>query len=278
MNLRPVKTFSVFDYDQFCQLLRDYMLSLPKKGWGVSAQLASYLQITPPVISQFLSGEKVPSADQAFLIASHFGWSKREVRYTVLIAEYEKASHHLLKNMKKEQYLELRQESRQVSRILEDTSELEEKQKEIFYSNWAYTAVRQFCSTKSDGVMIDDINAHFPTLKSQLVLILQFLQEAQLVKKIGNKFVLGTKKTFVPKESIHTIHHLRNWRMQSMMKTSFREEDEMMYTSVMSIPRDQIQTVLNELRQALLKIDNISDEWKNEDEVMFLNIDFARPI
>ncbi len=270
-------TEKFYKLNSFSGAVKFLLESMPKNGWGVSVKLAEFLGVTTPVMSQFVTGLKTPNSDQAFQIAKFFHLNKLETEFLITLVEYERSANHQSKDYKYQKLENLRLESKKVSQILNDNQELNESLKLKFYSHWGYSAVRLFCSTNSKGVPEDELRKHFPELKTKLSEILDFLLENHLILREANGFIIGPAKTFVSKNSIHAVNHLRNWRMRSLEKSGHHNERELMYTSVMSIPSGQIEYVLQELRTIIKRIDSDSDEWKNETEIYCLNIDFFVP-
>ena len=65
--------------------------------------------------------------------------------------------------------------------------------------------------------------------------IIDFLLSAQLIQKNENRFTLGTQQTHVEKGSPYLMRHHLNWRMKSLGRSENLSDQEMQFTSPVSV-------------------------------------------
>jgi len=267
--------FQFFEYRKSTNLLADFIWSQPRRGRGLVKQLAAELGLASPQVSQFLSGRKVPTVDQAFRIAKFFHWTEIEKDYLITLIEFERAQFHEVKDYFSKRLDRLREDSRQLKTSVTDTVDLEDAVKARFYSSWIYSAVRLFCSI-GDGRSYEEISAAFSEYEMDMESILNFLMENHLIKKEGLLYQLGLQKTFVAKGSPYLRSHHCNWRLRAIESCNFITDDEMIFSSPMSISKKGFTKFRKELQTFVKVLYSELTELGEAEEVVCLNIDFFR--
>lgn len=265
----------VFRYLSYKDFLNDYFETLPKGGRGQATKLAEHLKVSTVIISQTLKGERELSLENAFKTAEFLNFSPLESKYFVKLVEFQRAGHHGLKALYKEDLLKLRKESQEVKSKYREFSELKDEDKFQFYSDRFYSSIRMASSLPNLNTSEDFAN-YFKIPLEKAEEIVSFLLKTKLCVKKENKITMGPQHTFVSASSPYIKNHHKNWRLYSISKIdNFNLEDELMYTAPISLSRE---TYL-EIRKNLLK--TIDETLKlvspsPEEMVACLNIDLLR--
>lgn len=271
-----VKEFDIFTQSETSKLLRSFIASQPQKGRGLVKLLAEHLGVASPQVSQFLSGVKTITMDQAYLIGRYFSWSELEMEYWLTLVDWERASHHEVKKHFKKKLESLKQESLKVSKAVAATTELNDADKGQFYSSWIYSGIRLFCSV-GEGKRIDEIHQAFSEFPpADINAVVEFLLQRQLLKKSGLLYEMGTQRTFVSKGSPFLKQHHTNWRLRAVERANFISDEEMMFTAPLSISESGFKKVRRELQDWIKHISDNLVSYGDAERVACLNIDFFR--
>jgi uncharacterized protein (TIGR02147 family) len=266
--------FDIFSYLEVSKLLKDFIKSQPHNGRGTVKKIAEQLGVASPHVSQFLSGAKIVTVDQAYQIGRLFSWSEFEMEYWLTLVEFERANFHEAKKYFRKKLEKTRQESLNISKALGSTIELSDHDKGIFYSSWVFSAVRLFCSIGNE-VTIHKIYQSFPEFKPiELIEVVEFLLQHQLIMKKGIYFDIGTQRTFVPKGSPFLKQHICNWRLRAIERTNFITDDELMYTAPMSISEAGFKKIRRDLQDYIKNISENFASYGDAEKVVCLNLDF----
>lgn len=267
--------FSFFEQIKSYQLLLGFIKNQPKKGRGLVKDLACYLSLASPQVSQFISGKKIPTLDQAVCISKFFHWNELETEFFVLLVELDRSSHHLAKEHLKKKIAKIKKASLKLTNMVANTQELTENEKSKFYSSWIFSAVRLFCSI-GNGKTFYEIQNSFPETKDSLENILEFLEQAKLIKKNGTRFEMGVPKTFLAKGSPYLRSHHTNWRIRAIEKSNFISDDELIYSSPMSISKIGFKKVRLQLQELIKNINKELVEHGDAEEIVCFNLDFFK--
>ncbi|WP_413575501.1 TIGR02147 family protein [Bdellovibrio sp. HCB290] len=270
------KDFDIFTHSDTSKLLRSFIATQPQKGRGLVKQLAEHLGVASPQVSQFLSGVKTITMDQAYLIGRYFSWSELEMEYWLTIVDWERASHHEVKKHFKKKLESIKQESLKVGKAVTATTELTDSDKGQFYSSWIYSGIRLFCSI-GQGKRIEEIHQAFSEFPvSDINAVVEFLLQRELLKKKGLLYEMGTQRTFVPKGSPFLKQHQTNWRLRAIERANFIADEELMFTAPLSISESGFKKVRRELQEWIKHISDNLVSYGDAEQVACLNIDFFR--
>nr|WP_246845934.1 TIGR02147 family protein [Bdellovibrio sp. ZAP7] len=238
--------------------------------------MAEHLGVASPQVSQFLSGIKIMTVDQGYLIGRFFSWSELEMEYWLALIEAERASHHEVKKHFKKKLDKIRQESLKIANVVTNSAELTDAEKSQFYSSWVYSGIRLFCSL-GEGKTIEEIHQAFPEYEAgELNTVIEFLLQRQLIKKTGLFYQLGLQRTFVPKGSPFLKQHQTNWRLRAIDRANSISEEEMMFTAPMSISESGFKKVRRELQEWIKHISDNLESYGDAEQVVCMNIDLFR--
>ena len=266
--------FSVFSYINSGDLLKAYIHSQPHKGRGLVKKIAEYLQVASPQVSQYLSGVKTITVDQAYQLGILFSWSEMEIEYWLCLVEMERASHHEAKKYFRKKLDKIQKSSLQISKAVGPSTELNDKDKSQFYSSWVYSALRMFCSL-GDGKHLHEISEAFPEFDhTELAQVIDFLMQKGFLKKVGNRYQLQEQRTFVPKGSPFLKQHTTNWRMRAIERVQFVSDEELIFTAPLSISEAGFKKVRRELQAFIKNLSESLESYGEAEKIVCLNLDF----
>ena len=139
---------NIFLFENYRNLLKKTITSLPKEGHGQAKKLAQYLGVSTTLISQILAEQKHMTLDQAFLSTEFFTFNELESRYFIALVQYEKAGSKSFKMSLQKDLNKYREQSQKLEKRLTHQQILTEEQKAYFYSDWTYSAIRMLSSIK----------------------------------------------------------------------------------------------------------------------------------
>lgn len=265
---------TIFNFEDLNEYLKTYISQMPKRGWGTVQKWADHLGVRSSYISQVMSGSKYFNIDQALNLADIMGLSGMELDYFILLAEKEKAGGYKSKKYFEQKLKQKKQESLTLSKRIPRDTHMSEKQHRIFYSSWIYSGVRMYC-TLTNGKTLAEIEKKFSLSTEDCLQILNFLTEANLVKKEGLRFKQGIQKTHLDRESPHIVRHWLNWHLKALSKFDRLKDDELIYSAPFSISEKDYHVLREELttfiKTFIKKVQNT-----NPEQVAFINIDFLK--
>lgn len=227
---------SIYDYESAPLYVRAWMASLPKQGRGSGSRLAEHLGVSPTMVSQILSGEKGMSPETGVQIAEFIGMNDRELDFFLLLVEKERAGHQRLKSRLDKKIKAARKESETLAKRVEVDQELDSEAKAIYYSSWLFTAIRNLTALP-DIKDLESLSAHLGVPRANLVRVLQFLIEKNLVESGPEGLLYKNKWTHIPANSPLVVKHHQNWRVRGLSRMDdFRDED-FFFTGPMSMSR-----------------------------------------
>ena len=141
----------IFEFDDYRKFLNQFLLKLPKKGYGEARKIAAHLGVGSTFISQVFHGDKDLSLEQADLLADYIGLKNLERDYFFLLIEKERAGSKRIKQYWSEKLEELRKSSLKISNRVNPNRVLNDEEKSIFYSSAIYSCVHTYASTSKKG-------------------------------------------------------------------------------------------------------------------------------
>lgn len=265
---------AIYKYKNYKHFLRDYIKAFPNKGRGQARRLALHLGITPVVITQVLRGKRDFTLDQAYRVASHFGFNGRESEYFSLMVNFARAESREFRDHCEKEMERLRKEVQDIKNLVEGKAMLDEKGKGVFYSNWYFVAVSLLTSIKGYN-SIESIADYFRISRKKVGEIVRFLLDTGLCVEVDGKILMGTTSTHVDKTSEFVNSHRRNWRQKAMEKFTDPEEGDYFYSSPVSLSKRDAEKFLEEL---LVLISKFSKQVADSpaERLCCLNIDWFR--
>jgi uncharacterized protein (TIGR02147 family) len=230
---------NISDYKDYRSYLKDYISQLPKNGRGFSARLADAIGVSPVIISQVLSDKRSFSLEQASDVANFIGLNRLEEEYFLELVQYDRAGSHRLKKFHERRLSDLKKKLQDVKNRVHAKKELDDKAKAFYYANWYLVAIRLLINNPqfhNPETLAEVLNLNLERVREALL----FLEEYNLIEKIGDKYSWVGTSTHIPYDSPLVNRHHQNWRTQATKKMEQERagETEIFFTAPMIIDRE----------------------------------------
>lgn len=261
---------SIFQYNDIASFLKDWLNS--NKQRGTKGLLADQLRIHPTLLSQILAGQRQFTEDQIFELGKYISLNPLEEQYLDTLGRLARASRASYQKELQKQLHGLKEKSKKLSERIDVDHTLKDKERAVFYSSWKYSAIRMACSV-GKARSTEDLHQILHIPKSELQDKLNFLESAGLIAKENSLWVAGAKRTHLEKGSAYLPRHHTNWRIRGIQRCENIGEEEMMYTSPLTISKKDFQKVKEKILQLIADTSKIVKNTEPE-QMACLCLDF----
>lgn len=262
----------IFDYTDYRDFLQETFKGKRRKKNCNLSLAAKKTGIHPSVLSQVLAHSRDLSPDQALQLARFLKQTLPETEYFLSLVNYSRATASEYKDFLKDKIKEQRSEALNASKWFTHDAQMSNENKATFYSSWIYSAIRLFCSTNEAGVSLDQMEQRFIVPRQKIVEVVQFLLSTGMITEEKGKYKMGPLRTYLEFGSPYLVQHHSNWRLQAIQKTIRLTKEELMFTSTLSVSKDDFQKIKKNLLKEISQVSKIVAPSKAED-VACLNID-----
>ena len=264
----------VYEFSDYRDYVTKTVRSLPKSGRGEYLKIAKHLGIHTSTLSQVLSGLKHFTLDQACALSDYMGLGELETQYLLLLVELERAGTERLRSTLKKQLSKLKEQGRELSKIIPGKRELSGEEKAIFYSNWFYTGI--WALTSIPGFQTADaITKYFGLPKILVNQVISFLVSTGLCVEEGGTLRPGTTYVHLEGDSPLIARHHSSWRQKAIERHPFLSESEIAYSSPMSISKQDAEQIRKLIIEWIEQANKIRDPSPCE-TLYFLNVDWIK--
>lgn len=263
---------NIFEQKNYRAFLRQWVESLPKKGHGQVTKLAGHLSVSTPYMSQVLGEKRELTSDQLYLACQFIGLSELETRYLVKLAQIERASHFAYKASLEKELLQIRQESKNISKRVQFERELTDQEKATFYSDWHFSAIRLLCSVRPQTTK--DLARQTSLPVGLIDEVVHFLLSTELIIQEGDTYKMGTASTHVGADSPWVVAHHQNWRRKAIEHVKIKSPVKIHYTCPMTLSHQDALKIQGILLDAIQRLNTVVDSSNSEEELVCLNIDW----
>lgn len=263
---------SVYDYKDYKQLIKNWIESHSQQTRGLRKSLAAALGCQTPFITHVLTGNYHFSLEQAEACTRWMGLNDRDSEFFMLLVMRQRASTKHLEKMLDRQIHEKLEQDSGLKKRLKITEGLTPEKQQIYYSSWHYSALHM-------AVMIPHLQSvealqkHFQLPLSRVVQIVEFLVELGLVDRQKNQLKIKRPVIHLEKESPLLVQHHLHWRMRAIEAIQLKSVDDVHYSGVMSLSKDDFDWVRARLTHLLQEIVEKIKDSKDE-KLATLNFDW----
>lgn len=244
---------SVFEFIDYRVFLRSWVEAKGSHRRGEWSRIAKRLGVTSTMISQVMREERNLSPELANELCDYMGLGDDESNFFLLLVEHARAGSHNLRRRLKRRIEENQKSASTLKKRLKVAETMATEAKTTFYSDWLYSAVRNFAAVDKMHT-VETLADRFQVSREKMRSILDFLIENELCSSQSGFFSVGPQKTHVGADSPLVISHHRNWRLRSMEQMRERRETDLFYTGPMSLSNElavevrcRIPTLLEQL-------------------------------
>lgn len=254
--------------------MKEYLESLPKKGWGFASKFSDFSGVSQALFSQVVSSEKEFTPEQAYKFCEYIKLNEIEKEYFLELVQKDRAALSELKGFHEKRLQKIQAEGLKASNHVTDKKEMSPEEKMEFYSNYLFSAIRIF-SSLDDGKTFDEIQKYFQVPPLFLKNILDFLVQYDLCYRMGDRYRPGNRRTWAEKGTPFYFKHSTNWRLQGIAKLELNRKDDIFITSPMSISIEDAKIIKNQILELVKNISARVNETEAE-QTLCLNIDFFK--
>jgi uncharacterized protein (TIGR02147 family) len=231
---------SVFEFKNYKLYLKYIEGRRPRKGRGFRAELARTMRCQTAYVSQVLNSGANFSLEQAHTLNKFLLHSREESRFFLLLVEYIRAGSKDLQT----HFLELMNEQIQQQLNLKERFKIKEvispEDQATYYSDWSYAAIH-IAVTVSKLTSSDNLADYFQLPKIKVQKVLKFLLATGLIaEKNPHEYMIGTSRIHLGADSPLISKHHTNWRIQAINSLDRQIENDLHYTSVVSVSHEDI--------------------------------------
>jgi uncharacterized protein (TIGR02147 family) len=256
---RPV----VFEFQDYKRYLSEWIASQPNGGRGVKSKIAERARCHLAYISQVLTGHSHFNLEQAESLNTLLEHGEDEAHFFILLVEHARAGTHSLKKYFEQQIQKVLNQRLQLKNRFTDKKALSLEHQSIYYSHWAYCAVHMAVlnpELRTPGA----IARYFDISVSKTVEILDFLSSVGLVKNEKGRLSAGDVRIHLAHDSPMISKHHSNWRLQAMRALERETPQELHYSGVVSVSREDLPKVRETLVRAMEQVRAIVKDSKDE--------------
>jgi len=263
---------SIFEYDNYRKFLAKRLSEMPNKGYGQMSLLARHLGVHTTLVSQILKEHKELTTDQAASAAEFFGLSDLEAEYFVLLTQLSRAGNAAAKKIYQKQLQRLKEQSQNLSKRLKSEGKLSDEQRAVFYSDWAYSAIRQ--SVSIPGIhSVDTVSEYLGLARKKVQSYLEFLIKTGLCKSSQGTIKPGPASTHVESTSPWVRVHHTNWRQRAIQSLDRDRPGNLNYTCPLTLSKKDADIVKERIIQLIEEVNSVVDPSPSE-TLYCLNIDW----
>lgn len=263
---------SIFEFSDYRAFIKKSLSLKPKSGRGELSKIAEHLGVHSTLISLIMNGDRELTLEQCFDLSQYFELNELETEYFSLLVQLSRAGNHRYQLFIKNKLKALKTEAQKISHRFTHDKVLSEEQKSIFYSSWIYSAARLFTSTHENGKTLEEVVERFDSPRPEILKVLNFLISAGLIEFEKDRYKMGAQRTFLAQGSPHLNKHHSNWRIKAIQKFDRLNEQELMFTSPISISKTDFHKIREQMAEILKGVSQTVKDSPAED-IACLNID-----
>jgi uncharacterized protein (TIGR02147 family) len=263
---------TIYEYIDYKVYLEDLIHSKPNEGRGVKAKLAEAIRVQTAYVSQVFNGSAHFSLEQADEINRFLGHRRDESSYFLLLVQHARAGTPSLREHFMDQIVQLREARANPRRKGIKGGQLSSEDQVIYYSYWEFAAVHVLISLPQFGTQ-EAIAQYLSIPPARVAEILDFLMAVGLARREGNQYRVGATQIHLDRESPMVARYHGNWRLRCMQMIDRSHRDNLHYSSVMTIAREDVERLKAMIREFIQTTKPVIRESKDEVAQCFL-IDF----
>ena len=251
---------NILEYEEYQKYLIDWIESKPKKGRGLKAAMADFLNIPRVQISKVLNHYTHLTLAQAAKLISYLDLSEIEGNYFYSLVDMARAGGVEQRELIGKRLDNLKDQWQTPTRagIEKKTHTLEEM--EIYFSSYLYGAMDLITSLEKYKTPTA-ISQYFNISKKKTLEILSFLVKIGALKKKGDKFIpTGELEWLELPKNINKIN-ITNWRNRAIASLDYDEEVNNHQTMNFTVNRKAIPKIKKHIFDSML---DMSDKYLKE--------------
>jgi len=262
---------NIYEYSDYKKYLIDLVGAMAFKGRGVKAKISKALRIHTAYVSQVFNNNAHFTLEQACELAEFLALSKSESHYFLLLVQKARAGSSKLEQYFLRQAEEYKEAQKQLKNRLEIDEEVPERDQSTYYSSWHYIAVHALTAVpefQKKELISQRLNLPIEKVNE----ILEFLLKVGLLVRKGDTFILGPRDLHLSSEGPMINKHHTNWRFRAVDALDRPHPDDLHYSGVISIKKEDARMIKNILINSLKDIREVVKD-SIEEEVYCYTLD-----
>jgi uncharacterized protein (TIGR02147 family) len=226
------------------------------KQRGMQTKLARHMNCQSSYINQVIKGKLNLSLEQAIIVADFLQLTNDQSHYFMLLVQFERAGSKILGEYYKKQIQMIKEDQKTVSSQIKGNKDFDLETKIRYYSSWIYAAIHILTSVpdfQTPILISQKLGISLKITKE----VLNFLLKSNLVKRDHEKWVITNTRMHLRQNDPLIVQHHFNWREQAMNRISLNQEDDLHYSLIFSISKQDYQLIRTKLLEFIKEIETI---------------------
>lgn len=254
---------TVYDYDDYKPYLLAAFAKRAPGGRGERIRLANAIGCNNTYVSQVLNGSQHFSLEQAELINRYLSHTSDEARFFLDLVSMSRAGTPGLRRHFASGVLQARKKRKQLKHRLEFKKALGPEAQSIYYGNWYYAAIHVLLSVPGYDTP-DTLARHLSLPKRTVAHVLDYLVQVGLALEKGGRYGIGDSSIHLAADSPMIHRHHANWHLRAIDSLDRASPEDLHYSSVVTISREDRQKVKDILVRAIEEVRTLVRGSKEE--------------
>jgi uncharacterized protein (TIGR02147 family) len=264
---------NIFQFRSYIDYLRA-QIKEHQKVRGYQSRMAEAMGTHGSYLSRVLSGTVHLTLEQAFSLSQFWRLTKVDTEYWMNLVNYERAGTAELRQHHEEIMLQLRKQREEIENRLTNVKRIDANSLNIYYSSWHFSAIHMLL-LMSNFQTVSAISQRLDISAEIVEESLSVLQELKIVKKRDRTWSVVETDIHMPNKGLFAPIFHSNWRQRMATRVFNQSPEELHYSSVYAMSRNDYLLCKEHLLQALDKI-RVIVKSSEEEEIFYLGIDACK--
>lgn len=263
---------SLFEYRDYKKYLVTSLEQKKEHSRGLRSRLAEALHCHTAYISQVLNGEAHFSLEQAEQASQFLGHDKEHTLFFINLVQLARAGTSPLRKIFEEQIEAHTNSYYNLKNRLDFKKVISTVEQSQFYSSWHYAAIHVLVSIPGCNT-VKGISDFLGISSERVQEVLLLLTQISLIKKTNGRFEIDTSHVHLGTDSYLISKHHTNWRLRSILSLDHVKSNDLHYSSVVTISRNDSVEARIILVKAIEQVRALVKDSKDEESYCY-TLDF----
>ncbi len=254
---------TVYEAKNHISYLKHWILSQPKKGYGLKSQLAESIGTQTGFVTQAIQGSANFSPEQGLEIARFMGLSEEEIQFYLLLLQRDRAGTHELKMHYDRQMKLLLEQRESLAQRLKAKTAPSNLDQSTYFSSWVYSYLHVLLTCRPHTRLEETAEA-VGMKTTEVKPYMDFLVQAGLANLTNKGYSTGEALMHLGTNSPHLLKHHLNWNLRAIQAIEKSLKDGLHYSSVVSLSEEDYLSAKELLVTAVQEFKKIIKDSKGE--------------